>query len=197
VFTLLTSPVYVCVFTLLTSPVYVCVFAKGGELFDRIVDHGPLGEDEARVVMRRLLRGIQYLHNKGIVHRDLKPENILMGGNEVGKASELAVKISDFGLAKVVPEEGLKTYCGSPQYFAPEIVRRSTTLLGQGRYGRGVDLWSLGVVMYVVLAGQPPFQTRELLDKVGRLLIDSIDMMGRLLIDSIDMMGRLGSKCNN
>lgn len=73
-------------------------------------------------------------------YRDLKPENILL----VHRDSDVEVKITDFGLAKRATSEGLKTFCGTPQYFAPEVLRRRHSTLGTGRYGREADMWSIG-----------------------------------------------------
>lgn len=72
--------------------------------------------------------------------RDLKPENILL----VGPHNDVDVKITDFGLAKRANKEGLKTFCGTPQYFAPEVLKRRNTVLGVGRYGKEADMWSVG-----------------------------------------------------
>ena len=77
-------------------------------------------------------------HN--LTARDLKPENILL----VGRENDVDVKITDFGLAKRANKEGLKTFCGTPQYFAPEVLMRRHTVLGVGRYGMEADMWSVG-----------------------------------------------------
>lgn len=74
--------------------------------------------------------------------RDLKPENILL----VGRENDVDVKITDFGLAKRANKEGLKTFCGTPQYFAPEVLKRRNTVLGVGRYGKEADMWSVGEI---------------------------------------------------
>jgi hypothetical protein len=124
----------------------------GGDLFDRIVQQQRYSEVDARRVMRRLLSALHYLHQtKNIVHRDLKPENILC-------ASPTHVKLADFGLAKIIQSDGLKTFCGTPQYFAPEVLQRRTTVSGSGRYGKPADMWSLGVILYILLLGRPPFE---------------------------------------
>jgi serine/threonine protein kinase len=81
----------------------------------------------------------------------LKPENILL----VGDASDVAIVITDFGLAK--RDATCKTFCGTPQYFAPEVLERQGTVAGQGEYGKAADMWSVGVVAYVVLSGAPAF----------------------------------------
>ena len=105
---------------------------QGGDLFDRIVQKGSYTEVESRRVMRRLLNAVYYLHDvQNVVHRDLKPENILV----VNRQSDIEIKLTDFGLAKSITEDGLKTFCGTPQYFAPEVLRRRHTVAGRGRYG--------------------------------------------------------------
>ncbi|GMH73826.1 hypothetical protein TL16_g06293, partial [Triparma laevis f. inornata] len=128
---------------------------EGGDLFDRIIKLGFYEEGKARKVMRRLLSSVSYLHSLKIIHRDLKPENIMLPSS-----SDVAVKLTDFGLAKEQQGEGLKTFCGTPQYFAPEVMRRRMTVKGRGRYDVKSDMWSLGVIMYVLLSGAPPFDVQ-------------------------------------
>jgi serine/threonine protein kinase len=124
---------------------------KGGDLFDCIVEKERYTQVEARRTMRRLLAAVYYLHeHRNIVHRDLKPENVLC-------SSPTHVKLADFGLAKIVKTDGLKTFCGTPAYFAPEVLQRRSTVAGQGRYGKPADIWSLGVILYILLTGKPPF----------------------------------------
>ncbi|EMR68824.1 putative checkpoint kinase 2-like protein [Eutypa lata UCREL1] len=126
----------------------VLELAPEGELFNFIVMKQKLTEDEARKLFIQLFQGIKYLHDRNIVHRDIKPENILL----VDK--DLHVKLADFGLAKIIGEESFTTtLCGTPSYVAPEI-------LAEGRhrkYTKAVDVWSLGVVLYICLCGFPPF----------------------------------------
>ncbi|KAG0262004.1 hypothetical protein BG011_000428 [Mortierella polycephala] len=110
------------------------------------ISHTRFTEPETRHIFQQIFSGVRYLHSRGIVHRDLKPENIL-----VMDAKTMTVKISDFGLAKVLDETALlSTTCGTPNYVAPEIIRKEM-------YGKAVDMWSLGVVFYVCLCGFPPF----------------------------------------
>jgi len=126
----------------------------GGDLFDRIVQKSRYSEVESKRVMRRILAAVHYLHqDRDIVHRDLKPENVLL----VSRNDDITVKLTDFGLAKSITEDGLKTFCGTPQYFAPEVLRRRTTVAGRGRYGKEADIWSLGVILYILICGAPPF----------------------------------------
>ncbi|CAM9665891.1 unnamed protein product [Ectocarpus sp. 4 AP-2014] len=128
----------------------VCELITGGELFDKIVEKQRFTEDEARFYFRQLLEGMEYCHSQGVCHRDLKPENILLDG--AGN-----VKISDFGLSNLYSggdDEALKllhTTCGTPNYVAPEV------LADKGYDGRMADVWSMGVILYVLLAGFLPF----------------------------------------
>jgi len=123
----------------------------GGELFDRIVKKGSYSEKEASEVVKSVVSALQYLHDNGIVHRDLKPENLIY----LSAADDSAIKITDFGLAKFrsgtkgTPVE-MTTACGTPGYVAPEVLKNEP-------YGKAVDLWSLGVILYILLCGFPPF----------------------------------------
>ncbi|KAG0321642.1 hypothetical protein BGZ97_010737 [Linnemannia gamsii] len=124
----------------------VTELAPDGELFDQIIDKQKFTESEARHIFRQVLYGVKYLHDRGVVHRDLKPENILVMDKET-----MTVKVSDFGLAKMIGDQEFhNTVCGTPSYVAPEVISR-------GAYGKGVDMWSLGVVLYICLCGFPPF----------------------------------------
>ena len=109
----------------------VMQLVRGGDLFDRIIDRGFYDEERARKVMGKILSAVQYLHSKQIIHRDLKPENILL----VYPDDDTEIKITDFGLAKRASQEGLKTFCGTPQYFAPEVLKRKNSVAGKGTYG--------------------------------------------------------------
>jgi serine/threonine protein kinase len=124
----------------------VLELAKGGELFDRIIERGSFSEKQAAFVTRQVLEGVAYMHDHGIVHRDLKPENLLC----VDKDSE-SIKVADFGLSKEGDE--LRTACGSPGYVAPEIIAAKD---GE-TYDNTVDVWSIGVITYILLCGFPPF----------------------------------------
>jgi len=125
----------------------VLEFASGGELFDAIVNKGSYSEADAAKIIKQILAAILYVHNHGIAHRDLKPENLLLIQNEGG---EEIIKIADFGLSKDFGEEQLQTSCGTPDYVAPEV------LMGEP-YDMSVDIWSIGVISYVLLCGFPPF----------------------------------------
>jgi len=137
----------------------VLEFAGGGELFDAIVNKGQYSEPEAINIVKQILEAIQYIHDNGIAHRDLKPENLLLADSKDGKEF---VKIADFGLSKDFGEEALQTSCGTPDYVAPEV------LMGEP-YDMAVDIWSIGVITYVLLCGFPPFYgdvQKELFDNI-------------------------------
>jgi len=121
----------------------------GGELFDRIVSKGSYSERDAAMLIKKLVAALEYLHSKNIVHRDLKPENLLLKSPQ----EDTEVKLADFGLSKVLGTEVMmQTACGTPGYVAPEILQTSET-----GYGKEVDMWSVGVITYILLCGFPPF----------------------------------------
>eukprot|EP00457_Paulinella_chromatophora_P002685 gb/GEZN01002690.1/.p1 GENE.gb/GEZN01002690.1/~~gb/GEZN01002690.1/.p1 ORF type:complete len:713 (-),score=81.06 gb/GEZN01002690.1/:160-2298(-) len=121
---------------------------SGCELFDRIVSQKHFSERAAAKATKDVASALEYLHGCGIVHRDLKPENMIF----LNKEANSPVKLVDFGLARFFKEdEKMYTACGTPAYVAPEI------LLGKG-YGAAVDLWSLGILVYVMLCGFQPFR---------------------------------------
>lgn len=118
----------------------------GGELFERIVEKEHYSEKEAAETLKPIVDAIRYCHSLGIVHRDLKPENLLYETSDAGSA----IKITDFGMARFVQGELATTACGTPNYVAPEIIE------GKG-YGPEVDFWSIGIILYIMLCGFPPF----------------------------------------
>eukprot|EP00581_Thalassiosira_minuscula_P004670 CAMPEP_0183746236 /NCGR_PEP_ID=MMETSP0737-20130205/66651_1 /TAXON_ID=385413 /ORGANISM="Thalassiosira miniscula, Strain CCMP1093" /LENGTH=392 /DNA_ID=CAMNT_0025981923 /DNA_START=514 /DNA_END=1692 /DNA_ORIENTATION=- len=120
---------------------------NGGELFDRIVAKTFYSEKEARDVVKILFEAIDYCHDNQVAHRDLKPENLLL----LSKDDDSQLKIADFGFAKKAPSENcLTTMCGTPGYVSPEV-------LSDVAYGTKSDMWSLGVIIYILLGGYPPF----------------------------------------
>ncbi|KAG7395608.1 hypothetical protein PHYBOEH_003445 [Phytophthora boehmeriae] len=133
---------------------------EGGELFDAIVNKGKFSEREATHVARCILSAIQHMHERGVVHRDLKPENMLLAVStrradgrrrHQDVANALDVKIIDFGFAKVLSEGGTSTsFLGTGGYLAPEVLLRKP-------YATAVDMWSFGVLAYLLLCGRLPF----------------------------------------
>ncbi|VFQ72276.1 unnamed protein product [Cuscuta campestris] len=131
--------------------VYVVMeLCKGGELLERILSRGgKYTEEEAKAVMVQILRIVSYCHLQGVVHRDLKPENFLFTSND----EHSPLKAIDFGLSDYVkPDEKLNDIVGSAYYVAPEVLHRS--------YGTEADMWSVGVIAYIILSGSRPFWAR-------------------------------------
>lgn len=115
------------------------------ELFEYLVKHGKMPETKARKFFQQIVCAVEYCHRHKIVHRDLKPENLLLD-------HDLNVKIADFGLSNIMTDGNfLKTSCGSPNYAAPEVIS------GKLYAGPEVDVWSCGVILYVLLVGRLPF----------------------------------------
>lgn len=127
-------------------------FAPGGELYDQIYKMQYFTEVEAAKIMYQLLSAVSYLHSNGIVHRDLKPENIMLDSKS---QVEYNIKIIDFGAANYCkPKEGQLTLkVGTPYYIAPEVIKK--------KYDLKCDVWSCGVIMYILLCGYPPFDGED------------------------------------
>ncbi|CAK4276809.1 hypothetical protein Ae201684P_009725 [Aphanomyces euteiches] len=123
----------------------VTEYIEGGELFDRIVEKSYYSEREARDLVKLLLEAVKYCHDCNVVHRDLKPENLLL----TSKTDDASIKLADFGFAKRA-DVPLTTACGTPGYVAPEVLESKP-------YGKPVDIWSIGVITYILLCGYPPF----------------------------------------
>eukprot|EP00656_Telonema_subtile_P003488 TRINITY_DN11596_c0_g1_i7.p1 TRINITY_DN11596_c0_g1~~TRINITY_DN11596_c0_g1_i7.p1 ORF type:complete len:470 (+),score=109.62 TRINITY_DN11596_c0_g1_i7:138-1547(+) len=128
--------------------------AVGGELFDEVLECVYI-ESDARHVFLQLVESVKYLHDNGVVHRDIKPENILVASRKGVKRTAQVVKLTDFGLSRLVgPQSFMQTLCGTPQYLAPEVL---TAQKGKVGYGQQVDMWSLGVILYILVSGTMPF----------------------------------------
>lgn len=137
------------------TKIYIVLeFVTGGELFDKIATRGRLKEDEARKYFQQLINAVDYCHSRGVFHRDLKPENLLLDASG-------CLKVSDFGLSALpqqVREDGLlHTTCGTPNYVAPEVINN------KGYDGAKADLWSCGVILFVLMAGYLPFEESNLM----------------------------------
>ncbi|TSK31379.1 Serine/threonine-protein kinase DCLK3 [Bagarius yarrelli] len=123
---------------------------SGGDLFDVIAKCGKFTEPCAARMIRDISQALEYIHNRSIVHRDIKPENLLVQRHSNGSIN---LKLADFGLAMIVTEP-VFTVCGTPTYVAPEI-------LAETGYGVAVDVWAMGVILFVLLSGFPPFRSPE------------------------------------
>ncbi|GAA5892487.1 hypothetical protein JCM6882_005628 [Rhodosporidiobolus microsporus] len=144
---LLRHPHIIKLYDVISTPTDIIMVIEylSGELFDYIVRRGKMPEDEARRFFQQIMSALEYCHSHNIVHRDLKPENLLLDEN-------LNVKIADFGLSNIMRDgDFLKTSCGSPNYAAPEVIS------GKLYAGPEIDIWSCGVILYVMLCGRLPF----------------------------------------
>ncbi|KAK8484296.1 hypothetical protein V6N13_145041 [Hibiscus sabdariffa] len=137
-----------------TKIFFVMEYVRGGELFAKVFK-GKLKEDAARKYFQQLISAVDFCHSRGVSHRDLKPENLLLDENE-------NLKVSDFGLSALPQQlrnDGLlHTQCGTPAYVAPEVLRK------KGYDGSKADIWSCGVILYVLLAGFLPFQAENIME---------------------------------
>ncbi|KAI3917011.1 hypothetical protein MKX01_003460 [Papaver californicum] len=160
----------------------VLEFITGGELFDKIVNHGRMVEDEARRYFQQLINAVDYCHSRGVYHRDLKPENLLLDvyGN---------LKISDFGLSAIsqhVQDDGLlHTTCGTPNYVAPEVLN------DRGYDGAKADLWSCGVILFVLLSGYLPFDDSNLLNLYKKISVAEFTCPPWLSFDARKLITRI------
>jgi calcium-dependent protein kinase len=146
---------------------------KGGEVFDKIIEHiqnkKMYTEKDAANMFQQMMSAVEYCHNNGICHRDLKPENLLYlnQGPEINNP----IKVIDFGLSQVIsPDRKLKTKVGTAYYVAPEILK--------GSYTEKCDIWSAGVILYIFLSGDPPFNgpnDNAIYNKISKLKFDYPD----------------------
>jgi calcium-dependent protein kinase len=128
----------------------VMEICEGGELFEAISEQGAFGEDDCLNIMKQVLTAVNYLHSKNIMHRDIKPENIMFTKKINKKTKKFEIKLIDFGTAKVFTKGKKETkFIGTSYYIAPEVLKES--------YDQKCDVWSCGVIMYILLCGYPPF----------------------------------------
>ena len=150
-----------------TKVYLVMELESGGELFDYIEERGSYTEKDAAHVIRQVLSAVGYMHSQGIVHRDLKTENLLYHS----KDKDSKIMLCDFGVSKISDTGIMTTLCGTSRYVAPEVLERKP-------YGKAVDLWSIGVITYILLCGYPPFYDENdanLLEQIleGEIVFDS------------------------
>eukprot|EP01105_Mastigella_eilhardi_P026129 TRINITY_DN7394_c0_g1_i1.p1 TRINITY_DN7394_c0_g1~~TRINITY_DN7394_c0_g1_i1.p1 ORF type:complete len:322 (+),score=74.45 TRINITY_DN7394_c0_g1_i1:62-1027(+) len=180
----------------------VTKFMGGGDLFNKVIGRGHFTERDAAKVMKQILEGIAYLHSKGICHRDLKPENILCSDEQ----NDFVVVISDFGFSKLFGRgELMQTACGTLQYAAPEI-------FSSHKYTQACDMWTVGVICYVLLTGCFPFDGTydDILGKISKadycktnlahlaITPDATDFMDKLLmVNPMTRMTAMQALANN
>ena len=144
-----------------TDIVLVTEFAQG-ELFEILEDDQCLPEEEVQKIARQLVRALHYLHHNRIIHRDMKPQNILVGAGGT-------VKLCDFGFARHMSAKTmvLTSIKGTPLYMAPELVQEKP-------YKETVDLWSLGVILFELYKGEPPFYTNNIYSLIQLIIKDKV-----------------------
>ncbi|KAL5576122.1 hypothetical protein UlMin_017821 [Ulmus minor] len=160
---------------------FVMEYVKGGELFAK-VSRGKLEEEIARKYFQQLVSAVDYCHSRGVFHRDLKPENLLLDENG-------DLKVSDFGLS-ALPEQLwndglLHTRCGTPAYVAPEVLRK------KGYDGAKADLWSCGVVLFVLLAGYLPFQDENVMKMYRKVFKAEYEFPLWFSVDAKELISKL------
>jgi len=163
----------------------------GGELFDRICEKESYSEKEAANTLKPVVDALKFIHSQGIAHRDIKPENLLY----LDESDDSIVKLADFGMAKINDDKDklMSTVCGTPAYLAPEVIMNQ-------KYGEACDIWSLGVVLYVMLCGYPPFDSENNEEnmkniKEGRYAFaspdwDNVSDQGNIFADSSQGFGQ-------
>lgn len=153
-------------------------YVEGGELFDLLVESGPLPEKAAVDFFKQIILGASYCHSLGICHRDLKPENILLD-------KDLNVKIADFGMAALESGRLLETSCGSPHYAAPEIVS------GLSYHGAESDVWSCGVILFAILTGRLPFDDDNIRDLLLKVQVGKYEIVENLSLEAKDLLNKM------
>ncbi|CCW63022.1 unnamed protein product [Phytomonas sp. EM1] len=151
---------------------------SGGELFDKIVAAKRFDEPTARKYFHQLIAGMYYCHSYGFAHRDLKPENLLLGENDT-------LKISDFGLSNLQQDVLLQTVCGTPNYVAPEV------LMERGYNGLSADIWSCGVILYVMLAGRLPFESKNMNSLLAKIEHGEYQVIKHISNEARDLIARM------
>ncbi|XP_069805371.1 death-associated protein kinase 2-like isoform X2 [Dendropsophus ebraccatus] len=166
------------VFASKAEMVLILELIRGGELFDFIAEKEALSEEDAIVFLEQILKGVAYMHSKSIAHFDLKPENIMLLEKDVPHPK---IKIIDFGLAQKIEDGAVfKSLCGTPQYIAPEVINYEPL-------GPPTDMWSIGVITYILLSGLSPFQGETDEETLTNVVSGNYEFDDRYFKDTSDM----------
>ena len=166
--------------------VIVMEYAEGGELFDQVVEDfqkNCMDERKAKFQFYQVVDAVKYLHSNQVCHRDLKLENLLLAHSK----SFSLVKVSDFGLSKVLDDDLLQSYVGTPIYMAPEVLAMGQRLESRG-YTNKADCWSLGVILYVLLSGKHPFSKGE--EMVSQIMEGKVRSMSGVVWDKVTILAK-------
>lgn len=146
---------------------FVMDYVNGGELFFHLQRERKFSPERVRFYAAEIALGVEYLHKRGIIYRDLKPENILI-------RADGHVCMTDFGISKeglVAKDDRTATFCGTPEYLAPEVLKGD-------RYGKEIDWWSLGTLMFEMLTSMPPFYTEDVQEMYQKIMTEELDFSG-------------------
>jgi len=159
---------------------FILDYVNGGELFYHLQKEKRFSEERVRFYGAEIVLALEYLHNAGVVYRDLKPENLLL-------TNEGHICMTDFGLCKEglhSPDDRTETFCGTPEYLAPEV------LAGQG-YGKAVDWWSFGSLLYEMLTGLPPFYSQDVQEMYRKIMTDKLVFPDYVSADARSLLEQL------
>ncbi|GMR36737.1 hypothetical protein PMAYCL1PPCAC_06932, partial [Pristionchus mayeri] len=157
----------------------VCEYARGGELYMYVHEKGKLPEKEAKILFAQLISAVEHLHNLNIAHRDIKAENIMF--SEPGGS----LRLVDFGFSRLLDDDSVRTFCGSPPYAAPELFQSDSY------DGKAVDMWACGILLYFILVGVTPFRGETVSDLKGKVLEGKYTFPEYLSLFSQEVMRRL------
>jgi len=167
--------------------VIVMEYAEGGELFDQVVKDykdNDLDERKAKFQFFQIVDAVNYLHSKQVCHRDLKLENLLLAQSKTFSL----VKVSDFGLSKVLEDGHLKSYVGTPVYMAPEVLAMGHQKSESRGYTSKADCWSMGVILFVLLSGKHPFRKGD--ELIQQIMNGKMRSMTGTLWDKVSNTGK-------